>query len=79
MLEIADDGCGISRDTVRWLFNPGFTTKGVGVSVGLDLSICYQIVEEHHGEIRVESALGKGSTFAIVLPTNPHSVLGVDR
>lgn len=69
---IADDGCGMSRDTVRRSFEPSFTTKGVGVGTGLGLSICHQIIEEHHGEIRLESAPGKGSTFTILRPTNLH-------
>ena len=49
-------------------FDPGFTTKGVGVGAGLGLSIVFQIIEEHQGKIDVESELGKGTTFRLLLP-----------
>lgn len=67
-IRICDDGCGIPPENLPKLFDPGFTTKGVGVGTGLGLSICYQIVQEHHGEIRVESEVGKGSCFEVILP-----------
>jgi signal transduction histidine kinase len=69
-IRFADTGRGIAPDTVSRVFDPGFTTKGVGVGTGLGLSICYQIIEDHHGHIDVKSRLGKGTTFTIVLPTN---------
>ncbi len=50
------------------MFDPGFTTKGVGVGTGLGLSICYQIMQDHLGEILVESEVNKGATFTVVLP-----------
>ncbi len=50
------------------MFDPGFTTKGVGVGTGLGLSICYQIMQDHLGEILVESEVNKGTTFTVVLP-----------
>ena len=66
---ITDTGVGISEDLRGRIFDPGVTTKGVGVGTGLGLSICYQIVrEDHHGEILVESKVGKGTTFTVVLP-----------
>jgi two-component system, NtrC family, sensor kinase len=65
-----DTGAGIPPENLARIFDPGFTTKGVGVGTGLGLSICYQIVERHKGEIRVESELGKGTTFTIELPMN---------
>jgi signal transduction histidine kinase len=43
---------------VEKIFDPAFTTKGVGVGTGLGLSICYKIMQDHHGEIRVESEVG---------------------
>jgi PAS domain S-box-containing protein len=74
---ISDTGVGISPDDVKNVFDPGFTTKGVGVGTGLGLSICYQIVQEHRGEIKVESERGKGTTFTVALPTNLDEILGV--
>jgi signal transduction histidine kinase len=68
--EIEDTGRGIAREHLAKIFDPGFTTKGVGVGTGLGLSICYQIIQDHRGEILVESELGKGTTFIVVLPTD---------
>ncbi len=65
---VSDTGAGIAPDHLRKVFDPGFTTKGVGVGTGLGLSICYQIVRDHRGEILVESEPGKGATFTVVLP-----------
>ncbi|MCK6551154.1 ATP-binding protein [Myxococcota bacterium] len=67
-VRIQDDGSGIKPEVLPRIFDPGFTTKGVGVGTGLGLSICYQIMRSHRGEIRVESELGKGTTFTLVLP-----------
>ena len=71
-IKIADTGTGIAPDNLRQIFEPFFTTKspdeyGRGGS-GLGLSVCRQIIEQHHGRIRVESVLGKGSTFTVKLP-----------
>jgi PAS domain S-box-containing protein len=65
---VSDTGSGISPENLRKIFDPGFTTKGVGVGTGLGLSICYQIVRDHRGEIRVASEPGKGATFTVILP-----------
>jgi signal transduction histidine kinase len=65
---IRDDGSGIAPEDLPRVFDPGFTTKGVGVGTGLGLSICYQIMEEHTGEIRIESELGVGTSVTIGLP-----------
>ena len=67
---ISDTGVGIAPENISRLFDPGFTTKNVGVGTGLGLSICYQIIEDHKGEILVDSEVGKGTTFTIVLPMN---------
>lgn len=67
-IEISDDGRGMDSEVVAKIFDPGFTTKGVGVGTGLGLSICYQIVQDHHGEITVDSKPGSGTTFTIDLP-----------
>ncbi len=67
-LVIEDTGCGIPRDSLDKLFEPFFTTKPVGKGIGIGLSTCYAIVKSHRGEIRVTSALGKGSAFHVSLP-----------
>ena len=69
-IEFTDTGNGIPKDKLDRIFDPGFTTKGVGVGTGLGLSICYQIVKEHYGEISVRSEIGKGTTFSVVIPTD---------
>jgi PAS domain S-box-containing protein len=67
-IEIKDNGEGIDNEHLKKVFDPGFTTKGVGVGTGLGLSICYQIMQDHRGEILVESEVDKGTTFTVVLP-----------
>ena len=69
-IKISDTGAGIAKENLGRVFDPGFTTKGVGVGTGLGLSICYQIIKSHRGEISVTSELGHGTTFTIMLPTN---------
>lgn len=69
-ITIRDNGIGIPESDLPKIFDPGFTTKGVGIGTGLGLSICYQIIQGHRGEIRVESEVGKGTTFTIILPAN---------
>jgi two-component system, NtrC family, sensor kinase len=66
-ISVADTGGGILPDNLSKVFDPGFTTKGVGVGTGLGLSICYKIIKEHGGAIDVESD-AHGSTFTITLP-----------
>jgi PAS domain S-box-containing protein len=68
VIEIRDTGKGIAKENLDKIFDPGFTTKGVGVGTGLGLSIVYQIIEEHNGKVEIESETGKGTTFRIVLP-----------
>jgi PAS domain S-box-containing protein len=74
-----DNGIGISKADLGRVFDPGFTTKGRGVGAGLGLSICYQIIQEHRGKITVESEIGKGTTFTIVLPTDLAEVLEEEK
>jgi PAS domain S-box-containing protein len=76
-IAITDDGVGIPKENLPRVFDPGFTTKGVGVGTGLGLSICYQIVKDHRGRIDVESEVGKGATFTVRIPTNLDEILGV--
>jgi signal transduction histidine kinase len=66
---IADTGIGIPDDNLKKIFDPGFTTKGVGVGTGLSLSIAYNIIDEHGGEISVESEVSKGTNVIVRLPT----------
>jgi two-component system NtrC family sensor kinase len=67
-IAIADTGSGIPSDHLDKLFDPFFTTKEVGQGTGLGLSVSYGIIERHGGTIRVQSEVGKGSTFTIWLP-----------
>jgi signal transduction histidine kinase len=68
VIEISDDGCGIDPSVLPKIFDPGFTTKGVGVGAGLGLAIAHQIVDEHEGSIRATSKPGQRTTFTIELP-----------
>jgi signal transduction histidine kinase len=67
-VQFSDTGKGIPPANLSRIFDPGFTTKGVGVGTGLGLSICFKIVQDHGGKLDVESEVGKGSTFTIRLP-----------
>ena len=67
-MEIHDDGPGILPEIVSRIFDPFFTTKPVGVGTGLGLSIVYGIVQEHGGEVGVESQPGRGATLTVELP-----------
>lgn len=71
---IRDTGKGISQDELESIFDPGFTSKNSVVRTRLGLSICYQIIQEHHGQIKVESQPGKGSVFTVILPAKIHNV-----
>jgi PAS domain S-box-containing protein len=68
LIEVADTGSGIDPEIRDKIFDPFFTTKPQGHGTGLGLSISHGIVADHGGTISVESAVGKGSTFAIRLP-----------
>ena len=65
---ISDTGIGIPREHLSRIFDPGFTTKGVGVGTGLGLSICLKIIQDHHGRIDVKSEVSKGTAFTVTLP-----------
>ena len=66
--EVIDQGHGIARGELTKIFEPFYTTKAPGQGTGLGLSICYGIVQDHGGALEVDSTLGQGSTFRIVLP-----------
>jgi len=68
VVTIGDDGKGIQAEELKRIFDPGFTTKGVGVGTGLGLSISYNIVEKHRGRIAAKSDPGGGTQITITLP-----------
>ncbi|WP_232287482.1 ATP-binding protein [Anaeromyxobacter dehalogenans] len=68
---VADTGTGIAPDVLPRIFDPFFTTKGVGEGTGLGLSICHGIVKALGGEIHVETEVGRGSRFRVLLPPAP--------
>jgi len=65
---VSDTGCGIAPEHVSRIFDPFFTTKPTGEGTGLGLWLTYEIVKNYHGEISVESEVGKGSTFKAIFP-----------
>ena len=67
-LSVSDTGCGITPENLQKIFDPFFTTKAPGRGTGLGLYISYEIINEHRGELTVESAPGTGSTFTVTLP-----------
>lgn len=67
-LSVTDTGKGIAPEHIKKIFDPFFTTRPQGT--GLGLSIAYQIVDKHGGKIRVESQIGRGTTFTVLLPVN---------
>ncbi len=73
-IRIMDNGCGIEQDVLKRAFDPFFTTKGRGKGTGLGLAICQRIVEEHKGEINIESQPGRGTTVSVRLPYAPMEI-----
>ncbi len=67
VVEFLDTGCGIPSEILGRIFDPFFTTKPVGVGMGLGLSICHSIVKAMGGQLLVDSEVGRGSTFCVVL------------
>jgi len=65
---ITDNGKGISPELLEKICDPGFTTKGPGVGIGLGLATCCQIIREHHGSMGFDSKIGEGTTVTIRLP-----------
>jgi len=70
-MEVADTGKGIPAENLERIFDPFFTTKPVGQGTGLGLSLSYSIVVRHQGRFEVESEVGKGTTFRVILPIKP--------
>ena len=69
-IEISDTGKGIAPEHLKRIFEPFFTTKPIGKGTGLGLSLSYGIIDRHHGRIEVDSQVGVGSTFRIIIPIN---------
>lgn len=69
VVEVADNGAGMAPEVVRKVFEPFYTTKPQGGGMGLGLSLCHNIVQAHRGELTVESSLGEGTIFRILLPS----------
>jgi signal transduction histidine kinase len=68
LVQVADTGTGIPKETIDKIFNPFFTTKEAGKGTGLGLSICNKIIAQHRGELKVQSEVNVGTTFSVVLP-----------
>jgi hypothetical protein len=67
-IDVVDTGIGIPPENIRQIYDPFFTTKGIGRGTGLGLALSYGIIHEHGGRIHVESQVGKGTQFSIYLP-----------
>ncbi len=66
-IKISDNGSGISKDDLPRIFEPFYSTKGQK-GTGLGLAVIWGIIDNHDGTINVESEIGKGTTFSILLP-----------
>ena len=67
-VEIADSGCGMTKEQLTNIFDPFFTTKEVGTGTGLGLSICYGIIRQHNGTIDISSDIDQGTAVVIEFP-----------
>ncbi len=68
-LSVRDTGCGIDRKTLPKVFEPYFTTKGIGKGTGMGLAVVHGLVKSYQGEITVESEVGRGTAFHVFLPS----------
>jgi len=69
VLEVQDNGAGMSSDMLEQIFHPFYTTKETGT--GLGLAICHKIVQDHQGSMEVESAVNNGTRFILTFPVSP--------
>jgi two-component system NtrC family sensor kinase len=74
-ITVSDTGCGISEENIRRVFDPFFTTKEVGQGTGLGLAISYGIIGEHGGKVSLETEIGRGTTFIVILPVETKAVI----
>ncbi len=74
LIEIEDDGPGISKEVLDKIFDPFFSTKGQSKGTGLGLSVSYGIIHEHNGEIKVQSTPGHGARFTVIIPLSRKSL-----
>lgn len=70
-VRVTDSGCGIAPEHLAHVFDPFFTTRPIGKGTGLGLSLCYSIMQQHNGTLTVESQVGQGSSFTLLLPAVP--------
>ncbi|TDS17670.1 sensor histidine kinase [Sphingobacterium paludis] len=73
-IHIVDNGIGIPNDIREKIFEPFFTTKDVGEGTGLGMSIAYNTIAKHHGRILVDSEVGRGTTFTLLLPIEQNNL-----
>ncbi len=74
VIAIKDNGCGMTKEILSHIFEPFYTTKGVGKGTGMGLSVVFGIVQGHGGNIGIESEVGKGTTIKILLPKTDEGI-----
>ncbi len=77
VIKLSDAGSGIPKDIIERIFEPFFTTKKAGEGTGLGLDIVKKIIDKHQGNIKVESKVGKGTTFTVILPIETNENMSI--
>ncbi|RZL00943.1 MAG: HAMP domain-containing histidine kinase [Pedobacter sp.] len=70
IIRIGDNGTGMTEQTKHKMFEPFFTTKDVGQGTGLGMSIAFNTIQKHNGNLKVDTKLGEGTTFILTIPVN---------